>query len=50
MIAQPTIHLPYADRDTNLPVSIYLGHLSSGFTFLKMMWAEEAGLARTETV
>jgi hypothetical protein len=29
MIEQPTIHLPYADRDTNLPVSIYLGHLSS---------------------
>src|SRR5215211_9173740 len=26
MIEQATIHLPYADKDSNLPVSIYLGH------------------------
>src|SRR5215216_463400 len=29
MIEQPTIHLPYAYRDSKLPVSIFLGHLSS---------------------
>jgi hypothetical protein len=28
MIEQATVHLPHADRDTNLPVSIYLVHLS----------------------
>jgi hypothetical protein len=29
MIEQPSIHLQYADKDSNLLVSIYLGHLSS---------------------
>jgi len=29
MLKQPTIHLSYADRDSNLAVSNYLGHLSS---------------------
>lgn len=29
MIEQATVHVPHADRDTNLPVSISLVHLSS---------------------
>src|SRR5215213_11436165 len=28
IIEQTTVHLPYRDRDTNPPVSIYLVHLS----------------------
>jgi len=29
MIEQATVHLPRADRDTNLPVALYLAPLSS---------------------